>query len=185
MPKKGRKIHVSSILIANLGQSYGNQDFLCHHKFASTHSAYSAISLMTPMCANLFSTPFLEIAYSTDLDLLMGRWLCTVAEAEMHASYDALRQAALHYTYGNWLIDARRRVCRYLHRTEWVTRHYLPQMQQALGEPLCVGLLVLPDYLASLPQAYAYCVPTAAVQFASFVDEGAANSWLATEPVAS
>ncbi|MGI4737943.1 MAG: hypothetical protein ACRYG7_22470 [Janthinobacterium lividum] len=137
------------------------------------------------MPPTLFSTPFLEIAYRPDLDLLMGRWLCTVAEAEMHAGYEALRQAALHYSCGHWLIDLRRRMCRCSQRAEWVTRHYLPQVQQALGEPLRVGLLVLPDYLASLPQPQAHCVPTATVQFARFVDEGAANTWLATGPAAS
>jgi len=131
------------------------------------------------MYTNLFSTPFLEIAYRPDLDLLMGRWLCTVAEAELHAGYDALHSAALHYGCGQWLIDARRRVCRCLHRADWVTQHYLPRVQQALGEPLRVGLLVLPDYLAALPTHAHTTAPDSAVQFARFVDEGLANAWLA------
>ncbi|TDN39466.1 hypothetical protein E4631_14505 [Hymenobacter sp. UV11] len=129
------------------------------------------------MYSNLYSTTFLEIAYRSDLGLLMGRWLCSVAEAELHVGYEALRQAALHHGCGYWLIDSRRRVCR-LSSAEWVTTHYLPQVQQALGQPLRVGVLVLPDYLASQPQAYCNCPLSAPVQFARFVDEGAANTWL-------
>ena len=136
------------------------------------------------MYSNLFSTTFLEIAYRHDLGLLMGRWLCSVAEAELHDGYDALRQAALHYGCGQWLIDSRRRACRCPHNAEWVTTHYLPQVQRSLGAPLRVGVLVLPDYLANLPQAYGNCSPTSPVQFARFVDEGAANAWLAIEPLA-
>lgn len=171
------------ILKAYLGQENENQFVLRVRKFGCAYSLYSTISPTTPMYPNLFSTPFLEIAYRPDLDLLMGRWLCAVAEAKLHAGYAALRQAALHYSCGHWLIDARRRVCRCSQRAEWVTQHYLPQVQQALGEPLRVGLLVLPDYLASPSQAH--CAPTATVQFARFVDEGAANTWLATGPAAS
>lgn len=134
------------------------------------------------MYLNPYSTTFLEIAYRSDLGLLMGRWLCSVAEAELHAGYEAMRQAALHFGCGHWLIDSRRRVCRCLHSAEWVTTHYLPQVQRALGQPLRVGVLVLPDYLASLPQAYCNCPPSNPVQFARFVDEGAANAWLAAGP---
>ena len=131
------------------------------------------------MYANLYSTSFLEIAYRPDLGLLMGRWLYAVAEAELHAGYDALRQAALHHGCGHWLIDSRRRVCRCPHSAEWVTTQFLPQVQRALGQPLRVGVLVLPDYLATLPQAYCNCLASSPVQFARFVDEGAANAWLA------
>jgi hypothetical protein len=131
------------------------------------------------MYSDLFSTPFLEVAYRPDLGLLMGRWRCSVAEADLQAGYQALHRAALHHGCGHWLIDSRRRVCRCLRSAEWVTTHYLPQVQQTLGAPLRVGVLVLPDYLAGLPQAYSNCPTTGPVQFARFVDEGAANAWLA------
>ena len=130
------------------------------------------------MNSDLFSTSFLEVAYRPDLGLLMGRWRCSVTETDLQAGYEALHRAALHYDCGHWLIDSRRRVCRSLHSAEWVTAHYLPQVQRALGTPLRVGVLVLPDYLASLPQAYCNCSATSPVQFARFVDEGAANTWL-------
>lgn len=126
----------------------------------------------------LFSTSFLEIAYRPDLGLLMGRWLDSAPENELHIGYRALHQAALHHGCGHWLIDSRRRVCRCPSNAEWVTTHYLPHVQRALGAPLRVGVLVLPDYLASLPQAYCNCSAASPVQFARFVDEGAANAWL-------
>ncbi|QKG56537.1 hypothetical protein GKZ68_07775 [Hymenobacter sp. BRD128] len=130
------------------------------------------------MNSDLFSSTFLEVTYRPDLGLLMGRWLRSVTETELRLGYNALHRAALHHGCGHWLIDSRRRVCRCPNSAEWVTTQYLPQVQQALGEPLRVGVLVLPDYLASLPQAYSNCSATSPVQFARFVDEGAANVWL-------
>lgn len=127
-----------------------------------------------------FSTDSLQVAYRPDLGHLTGRWLRSVTEAELHAGYSALRQAALHHRCGHWLIDTRRRTNRSLDGPEWVTSRFLPEVQQALGGPLRVCFLVLPDYLASLPaQATLPAALGSPVQFARFVDEGAANAWLA------
>lgn len=131
------------------------------------------------MPTTLYSTPSLEIAYRPDLDLLMGRWQGSVAEAELHAGYEALRQAALHHRCGQWLIDSRRRTNRSFNGPEWVTTEFLPQVQQALGQPLRVCFLVLPNYLATLPDGMRAPAPGSPVQFARFLDEGAANAWLA------
>lgn len=125
------------------------------------------------------STDFLQIAYRPDLGHLTGRWLRSVAEAELHAGYAALREAALHHRCGHWLIDSRRRTNRSLNGPEWVTTQFLPQVQQALGQPLRVCFLVLPGYLATLPDVAHANAPGSPVQFARFVDEGAANAWLA------
>jgi hypothetical protein len=125
-----------------------------------------------------FSTDFLQVAYRPDLGHLTGRWLRSVSEAELHAGYEALRQAALHYSCGHWLIDSRRRTNRSFNGPEWVTTRFLPQVQQALGQPLLVCFLVLPGYLATLPNAVQDMAPDSPVQFARFVDEGAANVWL-------
>jgi hypothetical protein len=125
-----------------------------------------------------FSTACLHIAHRPDLGCLTGRWLCSVTETELHEGYAALRRAALHYACGQWLIDARRRSSRSLNGPEWVTTRFLPEVQQALGLPLRVGFLVLPDYLASLPVTLLASAPGSPVQYARFVDEGAANAWL-------
>ncbi|WP_157886923.1 hypothetical protein [Hymenobacter sp. PAMC 26628] len=55
----------------------------------------------------------------------------------------------------------------------------MPGVQRALGAPLHVCFLVLPAYLQGLPAAMAGPGPGSLVQFARFVDEGAANAWLA------
>ncbi len=128
-----------------------------------------------------FSTDFLQVAYRPDLGHLTGRWLRSVSEAELHAGYGALRQAALHHGCGHWLIDSRRRTSRSFNGPEWVTTQFLPQVQQALGQPLLVCFLVLPGYLATLRDAGQDMAPDSPVQFARFVDEGAANAWLAKE----
>ena len=128
------------------------------------------------MSPDQFSTASLHITYRPDIGQLAGRWLRSVSEAELHEGYAALRRAALHYGCARWLVDARRRVTRSLNGPEWVTSRFLPEMQQALGQPLRVCFLVLPDYLASLP---ANSQPSGSVQFARFVDEGAASAWLA------
>jgi len=125
-----------------------------------------------------FSTDFLQVAYRPDLGHLTGRWLRSVTEAELHAGYAALRQAALQHRCGYWLIDSRRRTNRSLNGPEWVTTDFLPQVQQELSQPLRVCFLVLPGYLATLPADAQAAMPASPVQFARFVDEGMANAWL-------
>jgi len=128
------------------------------------------------MSPDQFSTSCLHVAYRPDLGQLTGRWLRSVSEAELQDGYAALRRAALHHTCGRWLVDTRRRITRSLDGPEWVTSRFLPEMQQALGQPLRVCFLVLPDYLAGLPVQAHLSGP---VQYARFLDEGAADSWLA------
>jgi hypothetical protein len=133
------------------------------------------------MDSPVFSTGFLNIAYRPDLSQLTARWLRSVSEAELHDGYTALRRAAQHYHCGRWLIDARRRTSRSLNGPEWVTSRFLPETQRALGQPLRVCFLVLPDYLFSLPSTASEVPPGSPVQFTRFVDEGAANAWLGME----
>jgi hypothetical protein len=130
------------------------------------------------MLPDQFSTACLHIAYRPDLGHLTGRWLGSVTEAELHEGYEALRRAARHHGCGHWLIDARRRTNRSLNGPEWVTSRFLPEVQQALGIPLRVSFLVLPDYLAGLPATVRAAAPGSPVQYARFLDEGAANAWL-------
>jgi hypothetical protein len=130
------------------------------------------------MAPDQFSTVFLQVIYRPDLAQLTGRWLRSVSEEELHEGYAALRRASLHYQCGRWLIDSRRRTNRSFNGPEWVTSRFLPEVQQALGQPLRVCFLVLPDYLASLPTVANAAPAGSLVQFARFVDEGAANAWL-------
>ena len=131
------------------------------------------------MLSDEFATDFLHVAYRPDLSCLTGRWLRSVTEDELHHGYEALRRAALHHACGHWLIDSRRRTNRSFNGPEWVTTQFLPQVQRELGQPLNVCFLVLPDYLLQLPPSAQVVAPGSSVQFARFVDEGAANAWLA------
>jgi len=133
------------------------------------------------MAPDTFSTPFLQVSYRPDLHQLTGRWQYSVTDAELHQGYDALRRAALHYRCGSWLVDSRRCLNRCLSRLAWVADHYLPLAQRALNVPLQVGLLVLPDYLSSLPEAAKTPAPGAAVRLALFLTEGEASAWLTTQ----
>jgi hypothetical protein len=137
------------------------------------------------MLPDQFSTDFLQVAYRPDLGQLTGRWLRSVTEPELQVGYEALHRAAQHYQCGYWLIDSRRRTNRSLNGPEWVTTQFLPRVQQELGTPLCVCFLVLPDYLQSLPASAQQVAPSSQVQFARFLDEGAANAWLAAQQTAT
>ena len=131
-----------------------------------------------------FSTVSLHVAHRPDLGQLTGRWLRSVTEDELHIGYQSLRMAARYYRCGYWLIDSRRRTNRSLNGPEWVTSRFLPQVQRELGMPLCVSFLVLPEYLNSLPLALHASAPGSPMQFARFLDEGAANAWLAARQAA-
>jgi hypothetical protein len=137
------------------------------------------------MLLDQFSTDFLQVAHRPDLGQLTGRWLRSVTELELQEGYEALRRVALHHCCGYWLIDSRRRTNRSFNGPEWVTTQFLPRVQRELGTPLCVCFLVLPDYLRSLPVSAQQVMPGSLVQFARFVDEGAANAWLATQQTAT
>ncbi|GAB3638005.1 hypothetical protein GCM10027422_35950 [Hymenobacter arcticus] len=121
----------------------------------------------------------MQVSYRVDLNQIAGRWLRSVTEAELHAGYAAMRQAALHYGCGQWLVDSRRRVNLILNSCDWVTNEFLPQVQQELAQPLRVCFLVLPDYFDSLPDSQQLTLTNGPVQFARHLDEGTGNAWLA------
>jgi hypothetical protein len=135
------------------------------------------------MLPDSFSLGFLQIVYRPDLGQLTGRWLRSIDETELHEGYAALRRAALHHRCAYWLIDGRRRTNRSYNGPEWVTTRFLPELQREMGQPLCVCFLVLPDYLSALPPDSSATAP-GPLRYARFVDEGAANAWLAAQQMA-
>ena len=133
------------------------------------------------MYHQLTSTSYLQVAYRPDSCLLIGRWLCSITEEQLHEGYETMRHAAVEHDCNHWLMDARRRIDRSLNGPEWVTTTFLPQVQRSLGRRLCVAFLVLPNHLRELEEEAATVEsadPAAPVQFARFIDEGAANAWL-------
>lgn len=134
------------------------------------------------MYQQLASTSFLHIVYRPESCLLVGRWQCSVNEAQLREGYELLRHAAIGYECGRWLIDARRRIDRRRNGPEWVVTSFLPQVQAELSYPLCVAFLVLPNHLRELEAETGPPIrsanPGALLQYARFVEEGAANGWL-------
>lgn len=134
------------------------------------------------MDMELDSSAYLHVSFRPDCCSLIGRWLCSITEAQLHEGYAVLRQAALHHNCPIWLIDARRRTDRRCNGPEWVTTAFLPQMQRELAAPLVVAFLVLPNHLHDVENDLAHpetlSVPGSLFQFARFIDEGAANAWL-------
>lgn len=134
------------------------------------------------MYQELASTAFLHVTYRPDSCLLIGRWLCSVNEAQLQEGYETMRLAAWHHQCHHWLMDARRRTDRRLNGPEWVVTSFLPQVQQQMGGPLYVAFLVLPSHVQELEadpdQSPNTADPAALFQFARFIDEGAANAWL-------
>ncbi|HEX8329611.1 MAG TPA: hypothetical protein VF629_18885 [Hymenobacter sp.] len=130
----------------------------------------------------LASSAFLSVVYRPDSGLLIGRWLCSISEAQLREGYETMRLAALEHRCRHWLMDARRRTDRRLNGPEWVVTHFLPQVQQEMGSPLCVAFLVLPNHLreveADPTQPAQASAPGDLFQFARFIDEGVANAWL-------
>ncbi|MBD2723841.1 hypothetical protein [Hymenobacter armeniacus] len=134
------------------------------------------------MYQDLASTAFLHVAYRPDSCLLIGRWLCSINDAQLREGYETMRRAAQEHQCHHWLMDARRRTDRRLNGPEWVVTTFLPQVQREMGAPLYVAFLVLPNHLREVEadphMAEKNPSPNASFQYARFIDEGAANAWL-------
>ena len=139
------------------------------------------------MDKELACAAFLHVTYRPDSGMLIGRWLCSITEAQLHEGYNAMRKAALEHHCQHWLIDARRRTDRRHNGPEWVVNFFLPQLQREMGGPLCVAFLVLPNHLHEIEAEPSYAIKPSnsdsLFQFARFIDEGAANAWLNRELV--
>ena len=134
------------------------------------------------MYQELASTAFLHVAYRSDSFLLIGRWLCSITDAQLREGYETMRLAALEHNCSHWLMDARRRVDRSRNGPEWAVTTFLPKVQREMGGRLCVAFLVLPTHLREMKEetGLSFSVPNPAdpFQYVRFIDEGAANAWL-------
>lgn len=90
------------------------------------------------------SAEFLEIVYQGHSDVLLGRWLRPVTEAEARLGYDDLLAAAKRHRTRFWLLDIRRR-----HRSApatlaWLLGEYYDQLVRELGAPVCLVYFMAP-----------------------------------------
>lgn len=98
------------------------------------------------------STDFLEIIYQEHLDILLGRWLRPVSEAEALRGYDDLLATAKAHGARYWLLDIRRR-----HRSApttlaWLLGSYYDQLVRELGPPVSLVYFMAPGLRGEFQQ---------------------------------
>lgn len=136
------------------------------------------------------SSERLEIIYQSDLQVLFGRWLRPVTEAEARQDYADLLAAAQHFGAHHWLFDIRRRGRSDPATLTWLLEVYYAQAVQALGPPVRLVYFMAPglrqefqaDGLVPEPAAYATNQP---FRMNQCITEGEAVSWLLSEQTAA
>jgi hypothetical protein len=98
------------------------------------------------------ATDFLEIIYQEHLNILLGRWLRPVSEAEARRGYDDLLAAAKVHGAHYWLLDIRRR-----HRSapttlSWLLGSYYDQLVRELGAPVSLVYFMAPGLRGEFQQ---------------------------------
>ncbi|MGI4865684.1 MAG: hypothetical protein ACRYFZ_17310 [Janthinobacterium lividum] len=132
------------------------------------------------------TTDYLEIAYQPDLQILVGRWLRLVTEAEALQGYADLLTAAKQYGAHYWLLDIRRR-----HRStpatlDWLLATYYAQLVRELGPPVRMVYFMAPglrqefqaDGTVPEPQTYHADEP---FRMNQCITESEAVAWLRAE----
>lgn len=131
-------------------------------------------------------SPLLQLAYRSDLHILVGRWAYQPEPHELPAVYKEVQDLALEHNCRFWLQDIRRRTLNDPATTRWLLQDFFPGMARRLGGRLYVAYLVGPalhEAIVSQPgyiSAEAYDDQPFAVSF--FGDEGAAMQWLQARP---
>lgn len=90
------------------------------------------------------SDDFLEITYQSHHDILLGRWLRKVTEAEARQGYDDLLAASKEYNAHYWLLDIRRRHRSSSNTISWLLDTYYGELVRTLGPPVCMVYFMAP-----------------------------------------
>lgn len=129
-----------------------------------------------------FSTPDFPIVYRPDLQILVGRWMVEISQAEQvkqnYVQLFAAAAAADNCRF--WLLDARRRFRTTHDITGWVNQH-VPQLAlEKLGVEIRVAFLLAPNQLLTDSPPFPELVHPITGQPLSvqFTDEGEAIAWL-------
>ncbi|WP_303309789.1 hypothetical protein [Hymenobacter sp. BT730] len=125
---------------------------------------------------------FLHVAYRADLDILFGRWMRLVTQAEMQEGYQYLLEQAAAHSCQNWLLDARRRINTDKEGAQWMVQSFVAGAAARLGGRLQLAYLLGPIMLrnqeadaAFPPAAFFEGKPFCAERF---IEEGEAIAWL-------
>jgi hypothetical protein len=86
----------------------------------------------------------LEISYHDDVQVLVGRWLRPITEAEAQQDYAALLAAAQHFEAHYWLFDIRRRGRSAPATLSWLLTDYYTQAVRVLGAPVRLVYFMAP-----------------------------------------
>jgi hypothetical protein len=132
------------------------------------------------------SSERLEIIYQSDLQILFGRWLRPVTEAEARQDYADLLAAAQHFGARHWLFDIRRRGRSDLATLAWLLDEYYAQAVRALGPPVRLVYFMAPglrqEFQADgvVPELAAYATHQP-FRMNQCITEGEAVNWLLSE----
>jgi len=128
----------------------------------------------------------LDISYHDDSNVLVGRWLRPVSEAEARQDYADLLGAAQHFGAHYWLLDIRRRGRSAPATLAWLLADYYTQAVRVLKAPVRLVYFMAPglrqefqaDGVVPEPATYANEHP---FRMNQCITEAEALAWLASE----
>ncbi|MDQ2792559.1 MAG: hypothetical protein M3Y12_00915 [Bacteroidota bacterium] len=95
---------------------------------------------------------FLDIIYQEQPNILLGRWLRPVSEAEAQRGYEALLAAAKTHGAHYWLLDIRRRHRSAPSTLAWLLTSYYDQLVRGLGPPVSLVYFMAPGLRGEFQQ---------------------------------
>lgn len=133
--------------------------------------------------------PALEfpVIYRPDLDILVGRWMTEISQAEeIKECYRQLfREAKEAGNCRFWLLDARRRFRTSVEVTDWVNQQVPVESLKQLGGEIRIAFLLAPHQLLastdSPPFPMLFHPAKGHAMSSQFTDEGEAIAWLRGE----
>ncbi|HEX8349696.1 MAG TPA: hypothetical protein VF598_07030 [Hymenobacter sp.] len=126
---------------------------------------------------------YLQLAFRSDLQVLVARWMRQPTQQEMREGYNTLLSMARVQASCYWLVDTRRRDRANQESTQWMIEVFFPQVAAQLHDRVYVAYLFMPNHLreveadASVPPLTYF--DNRPYQVARFTEEQAAMEWLA------
>ena len=131
------------------------------------------------------ATEFLACRYRPDTGTMVCRWLREVSEAEIRTGYAYLFAEAQQADCWRWLLDIRRRNNDDPEMAQWLLDEVTLTKRGHVGGSISMAYLLSPHHLAHADKQLSTLVEVAhsrqQAQVALFIEEGAANEWLAQQ----
>lgn len=130
-------------------------------------------------------TEYLAYSHRPETDTMVCRWLREVTPAEMRTSYECLLVEAQGHGSRLWLLDIRRRNNEDPETAQWLLDEFMPKLAGLFGGPSFLAYLLSPAHLVRVEDESVNIKHVAQLQrsvhVALFIEEGAANEWLAQQ----